>query len=493
VGVEITRDQFTRDDFVRFADRLQQGLRAVAELLSRPGFGTGQPSIGVELELDLVDFGGRPLPINSVVLRAAHHPRLTVETDRFNVEYNSSPFLLAGRPFTALGAELEETLTTLRRSVKRYHGRVVTVGILPTLRPGDLEPHVLTNTARYRALSAGLRRLRREPFELCIGGQDDLRVTCDDVTYEGAATSLQVHLKVPPEEFAHAYNAAQLAIGPVLAVAGNSPTFLGRRLWQETRIALFRQAVDERVAAGADDWRPARVSFGHGWVRRSALELFAETVAMHEPLIPQVSDEDPLAALRAGRVPSLTELRLHQGTVWRWNRAVYDPGEDGHLRVEMRALPAGPTVVDMLANAAFLVGLTRAFAPHADRLVTQMTFGQARWNFYAAARGGLEADLLWPTDAPPSPRLCPAGELVLRLLPEARHGLLAAGVDAGEVDRLLEVIAARVGRRMTGARWQLRALERQGEGLSDAALSAMFNRYADLSDSGMPVHEWPEV
>jgi hypothetical protein len=493
VGLEITRDRFTKDDFLRFADRLREGLSALRELLGSPGFGTGPASIGAELELDLVDAGGRPLPRNREVLRAAHHPRLAVEADRFNVEYNSSPFLLAGRPFTGLAAEIEETLATLRRSVARYHGRVVTVGILPTLRPSDLDRRVLTASARYRALSAGLRRLRREPFELCITGLDELRITCDDVTYEGAATSLQIHLRVPPDEFAQTYNAAQLATGCVLAVAGNSPTFLGRRLWHETRIALFRQAVDERIAAGADDWRPARVSFGHGWVRRSALELFAETVAMHEPLIPQVSDEAPRDALRAGHVPSLTELRLHQGTVWRWNRAVYDPHEGGHLRIEMRALPSGPTVVDMLANAAFLVGLTCALAPQADRLVTQMTFGQARWNFYAAARAGLDAELLWPTEAVPSPRLYPAGELALRLLPEARQGLRAAGVDAGEADRLLDVIAARVSRRMTGARWQLEALERQRGDLNDAALAGMFNRYAHLSDGGAPVHEWPEA
>jgi gamma-glutamyl:cysteine ligase YbdK (ATP-grasp superfamily) len=493
VGVEVTRHRFTKQDWVRFAERLEEGLQALGELLERPGFGTGPTSIGAELELNLVDAAGRPLPRNTAVLRGAQHPQLTVEADRFNVEYNSSPFPLTGRPFTALGAEIEATLAALRASLAKYRGRVVAIGILPTLRSTDLEPGVLTDSARYRALSAGLRRLRRQPFELCISGRDELRVCCDDVTYEGAATSLQIHLKVPPSEFARTYNAAQLATAPVLAVSANSPLFLGRRLWQETRIALFRQAVDERVAPGNEDWRPARVSFGHGWVRRGAHELFAETVALHEALIPQVADEAPLAAMRAGLVPSLAELRLHQGTVWRWNRAVYDPCEGGHLRIEMRALPAGPTVVDMLANAAFLVGLTLALSPDADRFVTRMTFGQARWNFYTAARAGLDAELLWPSDKPPSPALHPVGELALQLLPLARRGLVSAGVDGAEADHLLDVIAARIERRMTGARWQLQALARHGDPVCDAALMATLNRYAELSDGRAPVHEWPEA
>src|SRR6185295_670300 len=156
------------------------------------------------------------------------------------------------------------------------------------------------------------------------------------------------------------------------------------RLWEETRVALFRQATDDRRDPSVE-WRPARVSFGHGWVRHGALELFAESVLQHAPLLPIASDEDARARVRAGDVPELVELRLHQGTIWRWNRAVYDPTAGGHLRIELRALPAGPSLPDMLANAAFLLGLTLALAPDAERLVTALTFGQARLNFYAAA------------------------------------------------------------------------------------------------------------
>jgi hypothetical protein len=233
------------------------------------------------------------------------------------------------------------------------------------------------------------------------------------------------------------------------------------------------------------------VTFGHGWVRQGAAELFAESVAVHAPLLAVLADEDPLDVVAAGGVPALGELRLHHGTVWRWNRAVYDAAGGGHLRVEMRPLPAGPTVTDMLANAAFLLGLTLALAPDADRLVTRLTFGQARHNFYAAARSGIDAELLWPCETTPSPRCVGAVELVERLVPLARDGLLSAGVLAAEIDPLLSVIAARVAARQTGARWQLAALATLERGRErHEALVALLARYEHLSAEDRPGHEW---
>jgi len=258
------------------------------------------------------------------------------------------------------------------------------------------------------------------PFRIRIDGADPLDVLCDDVTFEGANTSLQIHLRVEPAVFAATFNAAQIATAPVLAAAGNSPLFLGHRLWTETRVALFRQAVDERIATAEEDWHPGRVSFGHGWVRRGAHELFAESVALHRPLLPLVASEEPLALVRDGGTPALDELRLHHGTVWPWNRAVYDPTNGGHLRIELRALPAGPSAIDMTANAAFLIGLTLALSGEGDRLVNALTFGQCRRNFYEAARRGLDADLLWPSPHPPSPRLVPAARLIAQVTLSSR-------------------------------------------------------------------------
>jgi hypothetical protein len=317
---------------------------------------------------------------------------------------------------------------------------------------------------------------------------DQLDVEADDLTLEGANTSLQLHLRVPPAAFARTYNAAQIASAVALAVSVNSPTFLGRRLWDETRIALFRQAVDDR--ATDDDWRAARVSFGHGWVREGIVELFEESIAMHAPLLPVVGTEAPLACLRAGGIPRLDELALHNGTVWRWNRPVYDCAGGGHLRIEFRALPAGPTLLDMMASAAFLCGLTVGLAPDCDTLVHRIAFGQARRNFYQAARHGMEAELLWPSAEAPSPRPTTIHALFPRLLPIARSGLAEIGVADAEIGRLLDVIAARVERRITGAVWQRAMLERLG-GISLESCERMLLRYATLSDEGRPLHAWP--
>jgi hypothetical protein len=252
--------------------------------------------------------------------------------------------------------------------------------------------------------------------------------------------------------------------------------------------------VDDRTAAGEDDWRPARVSFGHGWVRSGAYELFAENVALHEPVLPVLSAEDPVALVESGGTPTLAELCLHGGTVWRWNRPIYDPAGGGHLRIEMRALPAGPTLCDAIANAAFIVGLVLALAPQMPAYCTRLTFGHARHNFYAAARRGLDAELLWPHPSAPSPRQHSARSLIERLLPVAERGLRLGGVEEGEARKWLHIIERRVARGQTGASWQLQAFERYRSGGNDAAaLARLFQEYLELSEADEPVHTWPEA
>lgn len=492
MGLEISRDSFDPADYLAFSEKLAANLRALSQLLDRPGFGTGPATVGAELELHLVDAHGRPMPINRAVLADTLDGRVTLEVDRFNLEINSRPCLLAGHPFRALEAELSEALGEVHRAARSHGARVATIGILPTLEESDLQSGALTELHRYRALSASIRRLRQGPTTIRITGLEELEVAAEDVTMEGANTSLQLHLRVAPRDFARTYNAAQLATGVALAVSGNSPFFLGKRLWQETRIALFRQAIDERTDPRDDDWRPARVSFGHGWARSGARELFEEAVALHEPLLPVVGPEDAESMLREGRVPALEELRLHQGTVWRWNRPVYDHAEGGHLRIELRALPSGPTVSDMTANAAYLVGLTLGLAPDMDEHAVRMTFGQARRNFYEAARHGLDAELLWPERRGPSPRRERAQDLALDLLPLARRGLLDAGVDGAEIADKLAVIEARIRSGRTGARWQSECYDAlRLAHPSPEALKRMLEAYLTLSREGRPVHEWP--
>lgn len=490
MGLELDRDTFDAAEYARFSDRLRESLDALEVVLSREGFGEGPPTIGAELELNLVDAAGRAAPINRAVLAEARERRLTLEVDRFNLEINTDPVPLAGAAFGALGDQLEQVLAGTAGAAALHGARVALIGILPTLSEDELQSGSLTEGHRYRALSHGIRRLRRACFPIRIEGEDSLVVAGDDVTFEGANTSLQLHLRVLPRDFARAHDAAQIATAPALAAAVNSPFFLGRRLWHETRVALFRQSVDDRRDACEDDWRPARVSFGHGWVRRGAFELFAQSVRLHEPLLPVLAAERPLEVVASGGMPQLSELRLHQGTVWRWNRAIYDASAGGHLRIELRALPAGPTVRDMMANAAFLLGLMLGLMPDVERMTQGLLFGHARRNFYEAARHGLDSELLWPVESVPSPQLLPALALIPDLLRVAERGLVEHGVDAAEAASLLSIVRARLAARRTGASWQRDAVAGVAR-LDPELLRRLLERYLELSASGRPVHEWP--
>lgn len=472
------------------SERLDQCLQALGRLLERPEFGAGAPTLGAELELFLVDDAGRPLPRNAEVQAAACDERFTPELGRYNLECNLSPVAVPGPCFSALGGQLRDALATVRHAAAQVDTRVALIGILPTLRRDDLGPAAISDVPRYWTLDRRLRALRGEPYRIHINGADPLMIDCDDISPETANTSLQLHLRVPPADFARIYNAAQIATAPALAVAGNSPTFLEHRLWEETRIVLFKQAVDQRGRA-VRRLRAPRVGFGTGWVRRSALELFVEGVRRYEPLIPVTSDEHPLERVAAGDVPLLEELRLHQGTVWLWNRPVYDAFTDPHLRIEFRALPAGPTVTDMLANVAFLLGVTLALAADAEWWTDALPFDRAHDNFYRAAQSGLDAVLTWPAPDAGLTRVTSC-ELIPRLLPVARRGLAAAGIDGAESAELLQVIAGRVAARQTGAVWQRHTLADLEPRLGRRqALMAMLRRYLKHAHTDRPVHTWP--
>ena len=490
MGTEIARDEFGTGDYALFRQRLDQNLSELGLLLNRPGFGTGPPTIGAELELFLVDREAQPLLLNQAVCAEAADPRITVELDRFNLELNSSPVPLAGHPFAELAGELGALLARTGEACRAYQGQIALIGVLPTLSLAHLDVGSVTDTNRYRALGRGLARLRRGPIRIRIAGEEPLELTSDQIALEGANSSFQVHLRVAPNDFMRVYNAAQLATAPVLAVAGNSPTFLGHRLWEETRIALFKQSVEDRDSRGPRR-RPARATMGTGWLRDGALEIFAESVRRYDPLLPCVGGAPAWAEEQQHGVPRLDELRLHQSTVWRWNRAIYDPAAGGHLRIEMRALPAGPTVTDMLANAAFLIGLTLWLAERDPRWTCALPFERADHNFYRAAQHGLSAKLSWPSSRGDHVRTVLAADLVTELLPGARQGLIGAGVAAAEADGLLGVIAARAATGQTGAAWQRGALAAAGPDLTrEQAMAAMLGSYLSRAASGQPVHTW---
>ncbi|MEV8632772.1 glutamate--cysteine ligase [Streptosporangium sp. NPDC051023] len=476
MGQQLDKDRFSEAEFVRFGKRLAEQLVQLHELLARPGFGAGPATIGAELELFLITPDGRPLPRNHEVREAAGDDRLVPELGRFNLEVNLTPLPIAGRPFTELVRELREAMAMVDAAAATQGGQVVAIGILPSLSEFDFTHEALSDESRYRALSRGMRRLRAEPFRVSIEGVEQLELEVEGVILESANTSWQVHLRTAPADFARVYNASQLATGPVLAVSGNSPGFLGKRLWEETRIALFEEAADDRDVERRDR-RDRRVAFGSGWVTGPE-EIFEACVRDYEPVLPMTSKEKS----PAGEAPRLAELRLHQGTVWQWNRPVYDPAAGGHLRVEMRSLPAGPTPLDMAANSAFLLGLTAAMAVEP---VEEFPFAAAYRNFYRAAIHGLDAPLAWPGRR----EEVPAARLALELLPVAAAGLERVGVHPEEAGWALDIIRERVRLRRTGAVWQREALGDLAE--DPVARARMVTRYRELALTGEPVHTWP--
>lgn len=348
----------------------------------------------------------------------------------------------------------------------------------------------MTPLHRFEALTNELTQLRGGPFTIAIEGEDTLQLAMDDVTLEGANTSFQIHLRVPPHEFADFYNALQLVTPLVVGMAANSPTLFGHRLWQETRIPLFKQSIDCRPKDSMHPI-PARVNYGNNWVRDSAYELFAEAAMLYRPLLPVCSDEDAAAVLAEGGTPALKELRMHLGSIWLWNRPVYDPVDGGHLRVEMRALPAGPSVVDMLANAALAIGLAKALQGNIKELLPAIPFTYCTANFYRAAQKGLQAELFWPSKSQHQPEYFPVPVILQALLPRLPECLESMGFVPDDVSGLLGVIAERLESRQTGAQWQLSKLKELRKDMHRRdALIAMLHLYQANSDANIPVAQW---
>ncbi len=360
------------------------------------------------------------------------------------------------------------------------------IGVLPTLDEGHMGLHSISANPRYKLLSEQILGARGEDLTISITGTERLETTSDSIVPEAACTSTQLHVQTSPDQFADYWNASQAISAIQLAVGANSPYLLGKELWRETRIPLFEQATDTRSEElKAQGVRP-RVWFGERWVT-SVFDLFEENVRFFSALLPVTEDDDPLADLEAGRTPALSELRLHNGTIYRWNRPVYDIN-DGvpHLRVENRVLAAGPTVADTMANAAFYFGLVRALAESERPLWSQMSFSAAEENFHVAAQHGIDAQVYWPGVGQVR-----ATELVLRrLLPLAHDGLASWGVDSGTADRLLGIIEQRCLRGTNGAEWFVQRVAAEGDIDRFDALRAALLDYRERMHSNEPAHLW---
>jgi gamma-glutamyl:cysteine ligase YbdK (ATP-grasp superfamily) len=493
LGKYIEQTQFTARDFEQYRKRLNESLKALKILLAQPDFGRGAPSFGAELELYIINEQGAAKPDNIALLDLVNDKQLTLELNRFNIEYNFMPVAQDKAPFTKIKKQMIDVLNCLDESAKNMQARILPIGILPTLQTKDLGLKALTELPRYLLLAKTLRRKRGSDFHIHISGEDVLDIHWPDVSPEGAATSFQFHYRVNPGDFADAYNAAQLTIPLVLALSANSPFFLGRKLWQETRIALFKQATDCRTKYAVDNHFPARVFYGLGWIRKDIYELFAEAVYLFDPILPVCSEENPFAQLRAGQAPSLSELRLHVGSIWNWNRPIYDPLDNGHLRIELRALPAGPTPINMLASAALMSGLMRGLQGHLINILPAIPFYYTQKNFYRAAKYGLNACLFWPHLRTGKLQERPVISILKDLLPCAEDGLSQLGIEETEIRQQMEIINAGLESRMNGAQWQINVFDKliQNEDRK-TALAQLVELYYRQYQTGKAVHEWSE-
>ncbi|MEJ2207092.1 MAG: glutamate-cysteine ligase family protein [Gemmatimonadota bacterium] len=472
-----------------FTRALVRDLQALERMLAEGRIESGVRRFGIEQELFLVDPSWRPATVATEVLERLGGDPFVTELARFNLEFNLDPTRLAGSCFSRVRAELDRQVANVDEAASESGCGVVLAGILPTLTKSDLTLNNMMPIERYRALNEAVTRMRGGSYRLEITGLDELHIEHDSVMLEACNTSAQVHLQVGALEFARLYNVAQALTGPILAPAVNSPLLFGKRLWSETRIALFQQSIDTRSTMLHMRELQPRVRFGDAWLDEGVIELFEEDVAHFRVLLTTEVDEDPITVLDRGGVPDLRALQLHNSTVYRWNRPCYGVSQgEPHLRIECRVLPAGPSVLDEVANAALWIGAVLGGGEAYGDIRSKLPHDAARANFTAAARMGMGAGFLWFGQVTVS-----APDLLEReIIPLARQGLEGAGVDVGDIDLYLGIVEERVRSRTTGATWLLGSLASMGtEGTAVERLAALTGASADRQRDGRPVHEWP--
>ncbi|GAA1666184.1 hypothetical protein GCM10010977_05920 [Citricoccus zhacaiensis] len=498
MGTEVESSTYSRSERTRYRERLEDSLQELKDYLAGSDF-SGAGRIGLELELNLVDESSQPAPLNREVLDAIDDPAFQTELGRYNIELNHPSLTIRERGLRDLEESLKAELNRADERAIRAGAHLYAIGILPTLDGEDLAGEGwISEGNRYSALNAAILEARGEDILIDIDGPEHLSYYARDIAPESTCTSMQLHLEVSREQFGPVWNAAQAIAGPQVALAANSPLFLGSLLWAESRIPVFQQAADTRGPELARQGVRPRVWFGERWIE-GIEDLFEENIAFFPALLPEMSGEPGTTVAGA---PRLDELLLHNGTVYRWNRPIYDPGKDektddagtspalpANLRVENRLLPAGPTVADMVANAAFFFGLVKYLVSTEENPWQRMSFAVARTNFYECARHGLNASVYWPGYGD-----VPVTELLDRhLLPAARHGLELLEVEDDVADHYLAVLTGRTRTGQNGATWMTRALgryEESGQARSQA-LASMVAEYGKHMRGGNPVHTWP--
>ncbi len=472
MGQEINQTKFNDQIFKEYERRLCDEAELLRNQLSEGCFSDIGEIGGYELESCLVDHNYFPAPINQAFLTRLNNPLVVHELSRFNVEFNGAPLRLKGNALSAMFLELERNWRECQDVAHGMDSVLVMIGILPTVRQSDLCLANMSDLKRYRALNEQvLKRRCGRPLHICIDGREHLDLDHSDVMLEAAATSFQIHLQSAQHNAVRYFNASIIAAGPLIAAAGNSPLLFDADLWDETRIPVFEQSID---VGDQPDQGNRRVSFGLGYARESLFECFAENLANHVVLLPILMDSPP---------QQFAHLRLHNGTIWRWIRPLigFDPGGTPHLRIEQRVLPAGPTIVDMMANTALFYGLARFLAGMSEAPESALSFDKARDNFYAAARDGLQSKLTWLDGSTTDARSL----LLEEILPIARQGLESLEIDRDEIDQNLDILESRIKSGQTGAAWQ-RAYREKYQSDSLHLVAA----YLEQQRSGAPVHEW---
>ncbi len=473
MGQEVTSSHFQKQDFAAFASRLREETALLQTWFERGEFDNEHRIGGFEVEVWLIDRDHKPAPINATFLEHVDNPMVVPELSQFNVEINTEPQALQGKALSTMYKSLKATWGHCRKVARKLESALVMVGILPTVRDTMLTLENISHWIRYRALNEQLLRQRKGvPFTLDIHGRDDLEMSHQDVMLEAAATSFQVHLQMPQAESVRVFNASLILSAPTVAVAANSPYLFGLDLWDESRIPLFEQAVAVNAPATSV---PNRVFFGQSYADDSLFQLFADNLDQFPLLLPKVEADEPASAMH--------HVRLHNGTIWRWNRPLIGFAADGrpHLRVEHRVMAAGTSVIDTIANAAFYYGLVYALAQMECPPENQLPFEQVRANFYAAAKHSLRAQVTWLDG-----REVPLQALIVEeLIPLAREGLLQQGVNKDDVARFMDIMDSRVRHWCTGAAWQRSFVESHG-----TDMEALTAAYLERQYSGKPVHEW---
>jgi len=481
----------------QFVSNLLQDMQALEYMLHNSIFEKGVTRIGAEQEMCIIQkksFKAAPIALDIIEL-LKDMPWLDTELAKFNLEINLDPRIFTGSALKDMEAETKEKLHIIKEALFSFQSDILLTGILPTLHKNDLESHNLTPRERYKLLVESLSaQLLGQAFELRIQGIDELLLRSHTPLLEAANTSFQVHLQVDPENFVSYYNIAQALTAPVLGISANSPIVFGRRLWHESRIALFQQALDVRTTHEHMRERSPRVNFGSDWVHHSILDIYREDIARFRSLIYPETYENAMEAVLEGNIPKLSALQIHNSTVYRWNRPCYGISDTGkpHLRIENRVLPAGPTVVDEIANAALWLGAVIGCAKEWGDIRKKMSWEDVRDNFEKAARFGIDSKFTWFKDK----KITVTDLVNEELIPLAKEGLTAQGIHSGDIDFYMNIISQRAKLNLNGARWQLRAFTKlKKETSMDEAITVMTSAIYENQKLGKPVHTWelPEL